>query len=92
MNIGPIIFISIIVLLIIAKLFYIYRKKEKTWDKLTIDSVVYWLYVNPNTGVGSAHHGKVINIYNDTINIESLGYISKKEFFNGKDTIEFLYL
>lgn len=91
-DIKLIIFISIIVLLIGVKLFFMHKKKQSTWNKLKPGTIVYWLYVNPYSGTGSTHKTEVVECIKDKVNLENLGWITKNEFFDGKDSIEFLYL
>lgn len=91
MNIGIIILISL-ALLVIVKLFFIHKKKENIWSKLNKGSIVHWLFVNPCTGTGCTHKGEVTKLENDRVEIDNLGWVTKKEFFNGKCEIEFLYI
>ena len=91
-NNGPIIFISIVVLLFLVKLLFMYRQKQKTWDKLNPGVVVHYLYVNPYSGTGSTHKTEVVQREGNKVELTHIGWLTKKEFFNGKDNLEFLYL
>lgn len=92
MNIGAILFVSTIVILSSISIVASYKKKQKTWNKLQLGTVVHYLYVNPYSGQGSTHKTEVVEVAENKVNLEHLGWITKKQFFDGKDNIEFLYL
>lgn len=92
MNIGAILFVLVVVILSGISITASYKKKQKTWNKIHPGTIVYYLYVNPYSGQGSTHKTEVVEVTENTIRLEHLGWITKKQFFNGKDNIEFLYL
>lgn len=92
MNIGAILFVSTIVILGSISIVVSYKKKQKTWNKLQPGTVVHYLYVNPYSGAGKTFSDEVIRCEGDLIYLMHLGSITKKQFFDGKDNIEFLYL
>jgi hypothetical protein len=91
-NIGAILFVSTIVILASISIVVSYKKKQKTWNKIHSGTIIYYLYVNPYSGTGSTHKAEVVEVAENKIRLEHLGWITKKQFFNGKDNIEFLYL
>ena len=92
MNIEVILFISAIVILSSISIVVSYKKKQKAWNKIQPGTIVYYLYVNPYSGQGSIHKTEVTDVTKDTICLDHIGLITKKQFFNGTDNMEFIYL